>query len=76
MKQSTTNHPLKRAYLCRGGGSEAEYGDVGEEALHDAEELVVRPEVVAPLAAAVHLVDRQPGEDAGLVARLVVIRSI
>ena len=57
-------------FLCGGSGGQAEYGDRGKEALHDAEELVVRTKVVAPLAAAVHLVDRQAGEDPGLVACL------
>ena len=57
--------------LCGGSGSEAKNGDGGKEALHNAEELVVRAKVVAPLAAAVYLVDRQAGEDPGLVARLI-----
>lgn len=56
--------------LGRSGRRDAQYGHLREHGLQVAEELVVRPEVMAPAGAAVHLVDGEHAQFAGKVGLL------
>ena len=69
-------HLLDVSDDARGGsGSQSQDGHATELRLHDRQELVIRPEVVAPLRAAVHLVDDQSSEPTRFVHLLQLVHE-
>ena len=62
-------------HTCSGGCSETEDRHATELLLHDAQELVVGPEVVTPLRAAVHLIDNEARESTCFVHLLQFVHE-